>query len=61
MLAGLFCVGGAALAAPGPVGGPEREVVPEELHDESGVLVALLVQRVQFRYGVVEGLEQRRK
>ena len=34
---------------------PEREVVPEELHDERRVLVALLGQRVQLRDGVVEG------
>ena len=37
------------------VGRPEREVVPEELHDERRVLVALLGQRVQLRDGVVEG------
>ena len=37
------------------VGRPERQVVPEELHDERGVLVALLGQRVQLRDGVVEG------
>ena len=37
------------------VTGPEREVVPEELHDERGVLVALLRQRVQLRDGVVKG------
>ena len=53
--------GGATVAAPGTVGGPEGEVVPEELHDEGGVLVALLVERVQLRYGVVEGLKRRRK
>ena len=34
---------------------PEREVVPEELHDERRVLVALLGQRVQLCDGVVEG------
>ena len=53
--------GGATVAAPGTVGGPEGEVVPEELHDEGGVLVALLIERVQLRYGVVEGLKRRRK
>ena len=37
------------------VGRPEGEVVPEELHDERRVLVALLGQRVQLRDGVVEG------
>ena len=43
-------------ARAGPVRGPEREVVPEELHDERRVLVAILVQRVQLRDGVVERL-----
>ena len=47
---------GVAARAGGPVRGPEREVVPQELHDERRVLVALLVQRVQLRDGVVEGL-----
>ena len=63
MLADLFCggAGGAPVAAPGAVRCPECEVVPEELHDEGGVLVALLVERVQLRYGVVEGLKRRRK
>ena len=37
------------------VGRPEGEVVPEELHDERRVLVALLGQRVQLCDGVVEG------
>ena len=62
MLADLFCggAGGAPVAAPGAVRCPECEVVPEELHDEGGVLVALLVQGVQFRDGVVEGLKKRR-
>ena len=36
--------------------GPEREVVAEQLHDQGGVLVALLVERVELRDGVVEGL-----
>jgi hypothetical protein len=36
--------------------GPEREVVAEQLHDEGGVLVALLVERVELRDGLVEGL-----
>merc|ERR1719456_661118 len=38
------------------VGGPEREVVAEQLHDEGRVLVALLVEGVQLGDGVVEGL-----
>ena len=36
--------------------GPEREVVAEQLHDEGGVLVALLVERVELGDGIVEGL-----
>mmetsp|Transcript_72465 Transcript_72465/g.198547 ORF Transcript_72465/g.198547 Transcript_72465/m.198547 type:complete len:261 (+) Transcript_72465:279-1061(+) len=35
---------------------PEGEVVAEELHDERRVLVALLVERVELRDRVVEGL-----
>ena len=52
LLPGNVCVG----ARSGPVRGPEREVVAQELHDERRVLVALLVQRVQLSDGVVEGL-----
>lgn len=37
------------------VGGPEREVVAQQLHDERGVLVRLLGERVQLGDGVVEG------
>lgn len=37
------------------VGGPEREVVAQQLHDERGVLVGLLGERVEFCDGVVEG------
>lgn len=33
---------------------PQREVVPEQLHDERAVLVALLAKGVQFRDGVIE-------
>lgn len=40
------------------VGGPQGEVVPQELHDEGRVLVAVLVERVQLRDGVVEGLKR---
>lgn len=36
------------------VGGPQREVVPQQLHDERGVLVALLRQRVQLGDRVVK-------
>lgn len=36
------------------VRGPEREVVPQQLHDECGVLVALLGQRVELGDRVVE-------
>lgn len=41
------------------VGGPEREVVAQQLHDEGGVLVALLRERVELRDCIVErGLRQ---
>ena len=36
------------------VGGPEGQVVPEQLHDESGVLVTLLRQGVQLSDGVIK-------
>lgn len=36
--------------------GPESEVVPQELHDQSAVAVALLGQGVKLGNGVVEGL-----
>ena len=38
------------------IAGPEREVIPEELHDEGGVLVGVLVQGVQLCYGIVKCL-----
>ena len=38
------------------VGGPEGEVVPQQLHDEGGVLVAVLVESVQLGDRVVESL-----
>mmetsp|Transcript_15504 Transcript_15504/g.41572 ORF Transcript_15504/g.41572 Transcript_15504/m.41572 type:complete len:326 (-) Transcript_15504:6-983(-) len=37
------------------IAGPQREVVTQELHNEGGVLVRLLVKRVEFCDGVVEG------
>lgn len=40
----------------GLVGGPEGEVVAQQLHDEGGVLVRLLGEGVQLGDGVVEGL-----
>ena len=36
------------------VGGPQGQVVPEQLHDQSRVLVTLLRQRVQLSYGVIK-------
>lgn len=36
---------------------PEREVVPQELHDQRRVLVRVLVQRVQLRDRVVKRLQ----
>lgn len=38
------------------VGGPEGQVVSEELHDQCGVLVALLAEGIQLSDGIVEGL-----
>ena len=45
-----------ALLLPLLVRRPERQVVAEQLHDERGVLVALLRQRVELTDSVVEGL-----
>lgn len=36
------------------VGGPEGQVVPEQLHDQSRVLVTLLRQGVQLSNGVIK-------
>lgn len=41
------------------VRGPQRKVIPQQLHDEGGVFVAVFIQRVQFSYGIVESLESR--
>lgn len=35
-------------------GRPQREVVAEELHDESGVLVVTLLELVELGNGIVE-------
>ena len=48
-VSGGLCLGGL-------VGGPQGEVVAEELHDEGGVLVRLLRQSVELGDGIVEGL-----
>mmetsp|Transcript_26473 Transcript_26473/g.81413 ORF Transcript_26473/g.81413 Transcript_26473/m.81413 type:complete len:358 (+) Transcript_26473:535-1608(+) len=53
---GAVAGGGVAGLLVGVVGGPEREVVAEELHDERAVLVGLLGEGVEFGDGVVEGL-----
>jgi hypothetical protein len=45
----------------GLVGGPEGEVVAQQLHDQRAVLVRLLGQRVQLRDRVVERLAEERK
>ena len=40
------------------VGGPEGEVVPEELHDGGRILVRVLVQSVELSDGVIERLQK---
>ena len=35
---------------------PQRQVVPQQLHDQCAVLVALLVQGVELRDRLVKGL-----
>ena len=44
----------------GDVGQKRREVVAKELHDESGILVRLLAERVEISDGVVKGLLRER-
>jgi len=44
------------IALVGLVRGPQGEVVSEQLHDQGGVLVRLLRQRVQLRDRVIERL-----
>ena len=46
----------ALLALPRGVRGPQGQVVPQQLHDQGAVLVAVLVQSVQLRDGVIKGL-----
>lgn len=54
VVGGLLGLGLARLAVALHVGRPQREVVPQQLHDERRVLVALLRQRVQLGDGIVE-------
>ena len=37
------------------------EVIPEQLHDESAVLVGVLLQLVQLSNGVIESLSRRER
>ena len=46
------------LPLPGGVRGPQREVVPQELHDQSTVLITVLVQGVQLGNSVVKSLNK---
>ena len=47
---------GGGLGLGGLIGGPQGEVVAEQLHDEGGILVGLLRQSVELGDGIVEGL-----
>ena len=38
------------------LGGPESEVVPDELHDSGGILVLVLLDLIDVSNGIVEGL-----
>ena len=60
LLRGRGVLGRVAVVA-GGVGGPERQVVPQELHDQRRVLVGVLVQGVQLGNGLVERLKGREK
>ena len=48
----------AVLAVSGGVGGPEGQVVTQQLHDQRRVLVTVLVEGVQLRDGVVELVDE---
>ena len=39
------------------VRGPQGQIVSQQLHDQGAVLVAVLVQSVQLRDGVIKGLK----
>ena len=39
------------------VRGPQRQVVPQQLHDEGAVLIAVLIQGVQLGNRIVESLK----
>lgn len=41
------------------IGGPQGEIVAEELHDQSAVLVRLLPQSIQLRNRFIERLRGR--
>lgn len=40
---------------------PKRQIVPQKLHNQRGVLVGVLVQRVQFRNRIVERLQYNKR
>ena len=39
------------------VRGPQGQIVSQQLHDQGAVLVAVLVQSIQLRDGVIKGLK----
>ena len=40
------------------VGGPQGQVVPQQLHDQGAVLVAVLVESVQLSNSIIKCLER---
>ena len=38
------------------IGSPQGQVVAQQLHDQRRILVRILVERVEFSYGVIESL-----
>ena len=55
---GLFCL---FVTVSSGVGGPEGEVVTQQLHDQGWVFVRVLVQCVKLSDSVVKGLEKTKK
>lgn len=48
-------LGSLACLFPGVVGGPQRQVVSQQLHDEGAVFVGVLAEGVQVSHGLIEG------
>lgn len=41
----------------GSIRGPQGEIVPQQLHDERGILVRVLIQSIELSNSIIEGLK----